>query len=63
MFKIIIVKEDKTGQKEVNINEATRETLKQTAKTTAKATAKTLEILGEGLLKLNKKVLKKIKEE
>lgn len=56
MFKIIIVKEDKTGQK---LNEITRETLKQAAKTAKITTAKTLEFMGKGLLKLNKKLLER----
>lgn len=55
MFKIIIVK-DKTGQKEVNINEAIRkaiqETLKQATKAAKIAAAKTLEFIG----KINKKL-------
>jgi hypothetical protein len=60
MFKIIIVKENKTGQKlkEVNINETTKR-LKETAKIT---TAKTLEFMGKSLLKLNKKLLEQIEE-
>lgn len=64
MFKIIIVKEDKTGQKlkKVNINEATQETLKQAAKAAKITTAKTLKYMGKSLLKLNKKLLEQTKE-